>query len=346
MNRNPPLDAIRGNPIWGVDGVPGSGTLKTCDDGGNALQFQSDTASRSDVSSEPMAFGQLGAQFENEVPFNPPATIEELDPEDDPETAAKKKLAKMDDELRKRSLKPFKGPQFYVPIDALHSVISRDAIRTILPAIAKGVQPPALYDLLAQDIFGRILGSEASEKPKPAKSFRKILAILIFIGKAESILDFVKADIDDNKLPLQKLGDNRLFQLAWLEKDPHEESPSQKGNPRSILLFASWERRDVEEFETNQWGTLAPFFSRGKKEDSWVHRYELSWQHPLPFEIIPSGKDNISTSGKGTTSTGSGPTTGSGASGDSMDGGNSKLWKVKIHRAHHDLKSYTVRYCG
>jgi hypothetical protein len=310
----------------------------------DALQFQSDIASYGSVSSEPMAFGELGAQFDKEVSFNPPATIEELDPEDDPEIAAKKKLAKMDDELRKRSLKPFNGPQFYVPIDSLHSVISRDAIRTILPGIAKGVEPPELYDLLAQDIFGRLLDSDASEKPIPAKSFRKILAILILIGKAESIVDFVKADIDDNKLPLQKLGDNRLFQLAWLEKDPHEEYPSQKGQLRPIPLFASWERREVEEFETNQWGTLAPFFSRGKKEDSWVHRYELSWQHPLPFEIIPFREDNINTDGKGTTSTGSGTTTGSGASGDWMKGG--KMWKVKIHRAHHDLKSYTVRYSG
>ncbi|KAK0715323.1 kinase-like domain-containing protein [Lasiosphaeris hirsuta] len=253
----------------------------------------------------------------------------------------------MDHELRQSSRKPFsKGPQYYVPIDSLHSVMTRDAIRTVLPAIARGVIPHHL-DQLAQDIFGRLLDDK-----KHAKSFRKILAILILIGKADRILDFVKAGIDDTKLPLQKLGDDRLFRLAWTWSEKPSERPSsqevgvaEKERPtpklEPIPLFQSWERLEIEAFESAQWDTLAPFFSRGPKEDSWVHRYELSWRHPLPFEVISDGnsvKSSNRTTGSRTTGS---RTAGSGHSSGSMEGGNSKVWKVKIHRAHHDLQSYT-----
>ncbi|KAK0648506.1 kinase-like domain-containing protein, partial [Cercophora newfieldiana] len=164
-----------------------------------------------------------------------------------------------------------------------------------------------------------------------AKSYRKILAILILIGKADTILDFVQHSVADAQLPLEKLGIGqpepgvcRPFQLGlWGKGEPARP-------------FKRWEHRDIEEFENKQWETLAPFFSRASKEDNnLVRHYELSWRRPLPFEILEG--TGIS---KGTYRATSGGTTGSDSSLDSMKGGHGKVWKVRINREHHDLQSY------
>ncbi|KAK3342156.1 hypothetical protein B0T25DRAFT_359992 [Lasiosphaeria hispida] len=317
----PAIDAIRGNEfpqeLWGADGVPRHGTLRTCNDGGTELLFEaSDEVARGEVSTEPVFFA--GSQFQHQDSFSRANTIRELDTEDDPEEIARRKLALMDKELRRKSREPFDGPRYYVPVDSLHSVMTRGAIRMVLPGIAKGVMTD-LFDQLTQDIYGR-----HEKEQGTTKSYRKILAILVLIGKADSIVDFVKARVTDDRLPLQKLGIGRRFQLCFT--DDHEP----------IRLFQKWEDRDIEEFENKQWETLAPFFSAETKEANAVRRYELSSRHPLPFEIIPEGTD-IS---KGDNRATSGGTTGSDSSLDSMTGGHGEVLKVRIDRAHHNLQSY------
>jgi len=324
---DPIMDAIQGNEIqvWGLENAPPpKATLKTCNDGGIEALFEaSDEVARGEVSTEPAVFS-AGAQFAHEESFSQPSTIRELDTEEvGPEEAGKQKLKQMDEELRQKSLEPFEGPGFYIPINSLHSVMTRDAIRIVLPYIAKNVRPDSLFDQLAQDIYGR-----KEENQRTAKSYRKILAVLVLIGKADTIVDFVRAGVTDAQLPLKKLGYVRPFQLAISDS----EEP--------LRLFRKWEHRDIEEFESKQWETLAPFFSTEAKGKDRV-RYKLSWRHPLPFKIIPDGTD-ISAGRSRTTS---GGTSGSEASSpDSMQGGHGKVWKVEIHEAHHSLQSYRVRH--
>jgi hypothetical protein len=333
-HQHPVIDAIRGNEIqvWGEDGAPPRGTLKTCNDGGAELLFEaSDEVARGEVSTEPAVFF-AGSQFVHEDSFSRPSTIQEIDIDDDPEVAARRKLIEMDEELRVKSIMPFDGPGFYIPIDSLHSVMTRDAIRTLLPFIARQVQvandfrPGSPFDQLAQDIYGR-LEKEQGKEQGTAKSYRKILAILILIGKADTIFDFVRGGITDAHLPLQKLGDSRTFRLGLF------------GSTEQIRLFRKWDYRHIEEFENKQWETLAPFFSRTTKEHNLVRHYELSWRRPLPFEIIPNSTDI----GGGEKRATSGGTTGSDSSLDSMKGGHGKVWKVWIHPKHHNLQSYRVR---
>ncbi|KAK0648503.1 kinase-like domain-containing protein [Cercophora newfieldiana] len=228
----------------------------------------------------------------------------------------------MDKKLRKLSQKPFEGPEYYIPNDALYSTVTREAIRAVLPCITEGMSSGEL-DGLAQDIYGRkVDGKEIQE-------FRKIFAVLVLIGKAGSIMDFVKAGITDAKLPLKKTEETRIFGLALTGAE---------GRP--IRLFRRWEQRDIEAFESCQWETLAPFFSRGTKEESWAQRYVLSWNYPLPFEIIPPCEDITNPTGQSSGVARTGKSGSTSASTDSMRGGNSKVWKVKIHPAHHKLQSY------
>lgn len=335
MNRVPAIAAIHGNEqikdIWGPEGVPGRGTLKTCNDGGTELQLQtSDDAARKDVPTGPMAFFQLGSQFGEHRAEDLPPAIDESDT--DPEPIAKRRLREIDQELRRVSRNAFDGPQFYIPIDSLYSIITRDAIREILPGITAGVVPD-LLDQLAQDIYGRLVDDD-----RQAKSFRKILAILILIGKADSILDFLKGDISDYKLHMVQLGDDLFFELG----------SSKLEEPKAIPLFKKWERRHIEEFEKAQWDTLAPFFSRGTKEQSLVRHYKLLWRHPLPFDVIPEElipEDKCVGSGANKIAASSGATSsGSQSSLGTTMGGNSKVCKVRIHPAHNNLQCYKVRY--
>jgi hypothetical protein len=328
MDGDPTVDAIKGNQIvvWGLEGVPPHGTLKTVNDGGAELLFEAnDEVALGIVSTEPVVFG-AGSHFVHEDSFSRASVIREFDAEDDPEAAAMEKLAQMDKQLRLKSSMPlFDGPEFYIPIDCLHSIMTRDAIRETLPCIAKKAIPGSPVDQLAQDIYGRLEKDQGK-----AKSYRKILAILILIGKADTILDFVKYSITDTHLPLQKLGIGqpepgvcRPFQLGiWGKGEPARP-------------FRNWEYRDIEGFENKQWETLAPFFSRTSKEENSVSHYELSWRRPLPFEIIPDGTIN-----EGNNRATSGSTSGSDSSLNSMKGGHGKVWKVRINRNHHDLQSY------
>ncbi|KAK3903868.1 hypothetical protein C8A05DRAFT_14207 [Staphylotrichum tortipilum] len=171
---------------------------------------------------------------------------------------AREKLIAMEKELRKASCKPFGTPHtHYIPSDALRSIMTYEAIRTVLPCITpKDDAAPSQTgtpDTLARVILG---GSDGGQKP--GKSFYKILAILVLMGKPASIREF-----------------GRPSEL-YLE-----------GQTKPISLFKGWLGREVESFERGQWETLAPFFSRGTEKDDYTRRYKLESSHPLPFEVIP-----------------------------------------------------------
>jgi len=321
---DPSVDAIRGNEIWDVEGGPGTSSVRTCNDGGTELLFQTVNEADQGVATSASTTSFAGAQFDLYESVSRPSTIKESDTEDDPEADAERKLRDMDERLRQSSLVPFEVPGYYVPIDHLRAIVTRDAIRTVLPHIAKGVIPDQ-FDRLAQDIYGRL-----EKDQRLPRSFRKILAILILIGKANSIVDFVKADITDAKLPLEKLGKSRTFQLRVSDQE------------EAIPFFQDWEHRDIENFENKQWETLAPYFSRGIEEDDWVRRYELSSRRPLPFKIIQEPGFMSSGSNKAPISSATGNSSSSELSEsiDSMKGAHGKVWKVTIHAAHHNLPSY------
>lgn len=338
---NPVIDAIRGNNVWEFEGgVPKAIPTKTCSDGGAEVFHQSSDQIFEEASISPplgSAISYTGTRFETD-PFhddNRPSTIEESDSEDivkrfeDSMESARRKLREMDTRLREQSCEPFEGPGFYIPINRLYEIVTLESITTILPCITQGAISGS-FGQLAQDIFGR-----RGENQK-SRTFRQILAILVLIGKANMIFDFMMAGITDSDLPLLTLGEKRPFQLCLARSggDP----------PTPISLFETWEYRDIESFSDSQWQVLAPFLSRGTEEDDWVRHYKLSWRRPLPFEII---QDGCSTSGDAMVTASSGATASASQSSsliNGIKGGYGKVWKVRVHPAHHNLPSYRVRH--
>ena len=229
----------------------------------------------------------------------------------------------MDKELRRRSRVAFNGPGFYIPLDSLHQIVTPEAVRGILPSVISGI-PPDSFHRLAEYICGGSRGTH-----ERTKSYRKIFSILILIGRLDKISDFVQEEVTDATLPFWRVGTGEPIQLAC----SNDEEP--------IRLFREWKARDVEAFESTQWQTLAPFFS-GSNDDSSGGLYQLSWKHPLPFEILPENA-NITKSEGRPTSSGSPTSDFSQGPGDSMKGAHGKVWKVRIHPGQHSLPSYRVR---
>ncbi len=305
----PVIDAIKG-PLPLSASSPGIRSLKRREDAVAAASLgQGVHAIHETRPAQPPLYSTIafpGILFSpNAVPRSNVAETENVG---DSEANAERKLAEMDDQLRRHSRQPFRPPGYYLPNDSFHSIMNREAIQQIIPCIARGLAVGEA-NKLAQAICGL---DEKDEKP--TKSFRKILAILILVRKANHIHQFVNADIPDAKLPLSRLGNSRPFQLCLT------------GHEEAIPLFETWDPRDVELFETTQWETSAPFFREELQGGGRVPSYKLT-QHPLPFHIIQEGDSSDPS-----------------APVQPIYGSSGHVWKVKIARSHHNLPSYRVRY--
>ncbi|KAH0537549.1 hypothetical protein FGG08_005648 [Glutinoglossum americanum] len=129
---------------------------------------------------------------------------------------------------------------------------------------------------------------------------RKLFAILITIRKGLAILDFVKDHISDSDLPLS------------LSKEVGWQFPTSEGlqTPLDRLLQAvtSWDSHDIDAFSRTQWWFLAPVF------DQQARHYKLADEVVLPFiEDREGDPDQV------------------------KSGGYSKVWGIRIHRAHQTI---------
>lgn len=119
----------------------------------------------------------------------------------------------------------------------------------------------------------------------PQKSFRKIMAILVLIGKPSKIRRFLKEDIYDADLPLYKQQVPNST-LRW-------ELRSAKGDPNSakmIRCFKGWKHHALSEFERQQWTVLTAFFAPGGMSELGrgrhprvIHHWVLGESVVLPF---------------------------------------------------------------
>ena len=118
----------------------------------------------------------------------------------------------------------------------------------------------------------------------PQKSFRKIMAILVLIGKPSKIRRFLKEDISDADLPLYKLPVPNST-LRW-------ELRSARGDPKKMIrCFHGWKHHALSEFERRQWTVLTAFFAPGGMSELGrgrhpriIHHWVLGESVVLPFE--------------------------------------------------------------
>jgi hypothetical protein len=126
---------------------------------------------------------------------------------------------------------------------------------------------------------------------------RKVFAILVFIGKGAYIREFIKERVTDADLPLKR----------WKENDSTSGSlPTNLRHP--VYPGANWSKRDIASFNRDQWSFIAPVF------DKVGQHYELEDDCILPF---------IENHG--------------GIASQTISGGYSDVWSVRIHPAHQNL---------
>lgn len=212
--------------------------------------------------------------------------------------------------LLRRALKrhPHKEKGFFLPINALEDIIREDRVLQWLKANKQ------LQDLTLDELIG-VVKQICEDQPIPSgsqkakyKSFRKVFAILVLLGKEEAIQDFIKEDISDQDLPLRVLGEYDKYVARRKSKDTVLNS-----------FKNGWSDLLLDSFDNYQWWITAPYFYQKRKG---------SQRKPRFFEfhdsvILPFIEDNERETEDGL-------------------GGFSNVWQVKIHDAHHDFCTGSV----
>lgn len=225
------------------------------------------------------------------------------------------------------------GPNnWFIPCTELVRIMREEYVARLLPECWTGQLSEQRRRALAAKIC-----SEASDDGVP--SYKRVLATLIIIGKARSIMDFIEYEIDDSRLPLEMV-------LA-------------KGSPRCLALkdsktdclpfSLSWTKKQLSDFNSAQWETQPIFFS--VDGDKIVH-YKCRPGEIIPFVHNETGYESPEQSP--TISSHSSPlierqntksTKNSKASNKTdhdMEGSYGKVFIYRLHPSQQSLKRYTT----
>lgn len=158
--------------------------------------------------------------------------------------------------------------------------------------------------------------SSSRGEQSSTKSFIKILAILIIIGKTQSIVKLLEENVNDSDLPFIKTArpnDEKLFDLRVRRR-------------QNLVLrcFKSWNQLNIHNFEEWQWATLPVDFVR-PTEDGEVQHLKLEEQQILPF--IRGSWDSKPQSPRK----------------PELEGGFASVFQVAIHPDHHNFHSFHGR---
>ncbi|KAK3313292.1 kinase-like domain-containing protein, partial [Apodospora peruviana] len=140
---------------------------------------------------------------------------------------------------------------------------------------------------------------------------RKLFALLALSEQVRSVKEFVDCGIHDSDLPFimeESKSATGPFYLLYKWHDLRKSDGADSRKP--ISCFFSWQDSKLENFERNQWQLLAPYFELVGRGYSKVEHYNFADKIILPF--IEDSSDS------------------------STEGGFSNVWRVKIHRAHHN----------
>ncbi len=159
----------------------------------------------------------------------------------------------------------------FLPGYKLNEIITTEAVRKDL--IESRVDlPEANLTRIVESVCHLHKSSSGSGKPRPV-AFRKIFAILVLIGKAPSIIDFIRQNVSDNDLPLSiKLSDD-------------EAQIFRSGDPTlSLSCFEGWNNGVVDLFNRFQWVMITPLLNNNRK----AFRYELDPKH-----LVTEAKESV-----------------------------------------------------
>lgn len=126
--------------------------------------------------------------------------------------------------------------RYYIPLNHWQDIMSKQAIRTILPCFVKN-SADEFHNEKLNALLEVLLGTKDTLDSKAPLSYRKVLAILILIGKASAIELFVKERISDMNILLMRvqknLDEKRLFSLCKGELG------------QDLACFQNWEQCNI-----------------------------------------------------------------------------------------------------
>lgn len=202
------------------------------------------------------------------------------------------------------------------PKDRLNAALARgdggrlfvpdDALKTILSShdVFNELQEHYFSDMSAtdlQELAGQIAKRD-DHQGNSAPSLLRAFAVLVMLDKAHQILSLRQEGLTDSALPLIKVEteNGRRIELR------RENAPSVH-----LSCFDGWTQADIEAFEKLQWRVVVPIFSDTPKQQF----LDLKEKTVLPYIESWENKEH-----------------------DHYKGGNSEVWKVKIHDAHHTFQ--------
>ena len=206
----------------------------------------------------------------------------------------------------------------FFPRALLTALVTEDAVIKELTRSLNDTHTPSQIREYAHRICEeQALLKESDNRPSKIKSFRKIFAILVLVEKTSCISKFLEGGVSDLDLPLKKIpkvAGSPLFDLG------------RPGLPQKRLeCFHNWTQATIAGFEYWQWSTIAPFFHKGLRKD--VQHYPLQNSVVLPFVPLPVDHPQEKESNSRT----------------EIEGGYGCVFKVKVHKDHHDFDLLDVR---
>lgn len=193
------------------------------------------------------------------------------------------------------------GGRLFLPDDAFKATLSYDVVLTELSKHLPAIPAQELQQVAAQITAKNFQGW------LPFSGLLRTFAILVMLDQVDKIIDFLQEGVTDAALPLATIRPMNNGMASSTIDLRRKDAPDAQ-----LCCFRSWAQADLEAFEKLQWRFLSPIFSDLAKKQDLV---DLEEKTVLPY--IESWENKKQ---------------------DHYKGGNSEVWKVKIHESHHNFR--------
>lgn len=197
----------------------------------------------------------------------------------------------------------------FLPLDRLEQLVTRDAVREALKAHFPGILSSQL-DFCTDYICRRRMVQTHPPRHVKYASRQRLFTILAMCAKLDRLGFFIEAQISDHDLPFIR------------PRESPGELCSKYDTSKAISCSNGWTYPELNAFDHTQWQVISPYFSKpSKTSGEKATHYQL---HPM--DILPFIDDNNE-----------------GLEQKVVPGGQSQVFKIKIHPAHHNFDLPAVR---
>lgn len=194
------------------------------------------------------------------------------------------------------------GGRLFLPDDAFRTLLSPEAVSAELKRHFPIMSAQELQRLAAQ------ITARDFQGWLPFTGLLRTFAILVMLDQVDKIFDFLQEGVTDMALPVTAIRTMNNGMVSSTIDLRRRDNPDLQ-----LRCFNGWSQTNLENFEKLQWRFLSPIFSDTAKKQDLV---DLEEKTVLPYVESWENKKQ-----------------------DHYKGGNSEVWKVKIHGSHHNFQN-------